>query len=65
MLRVKLSNDIILHSHPGLEKIINVPSGHVLIDADAFYWLMEFFQGLEIWMKDDVSLDDLWKMEIY
>ena len=37
-----LAKGIRLHSHPNLEKNLFVPEGHVIIDADAYLWLLNF-----------------------
>jgi hypothetical protein len=60
MERVKLSKNTILHRHYQLEEACNVPSGHVIIDEDAYFWLLhfhsqftKFFNKLQEEVKDE------------
>jgi hypothetical protein len=36
-VRVKLKGNIILHTHPIMERKLKVPDGHVIIDTEAFF----------------------------
>jgi hypothetical protein len=40
-----------IHNHPAMEKDLNVPAGHVIIDEELFYELLRRF-GIHLPTKD-------------